>query len=218
MRFYLPFLLLFLLSCAAPTADLRNQTAELSPEARFELFLLEQNRHFAAADESPLTEADHARFMALNYFEYNPMYRVEAEWVSTPGLRPFEMPTSTERMARFLKQGEYRFTIGGDSLVLSAYKSLDRPMGMTEESTLFLPFNDLTNGITTYGGGRYMDVEPPAEDGMVTLDLNLTYHPYCAYNYKYSCPIPPEENMLDVAIEAGVMMGINGERWSPEDH
>lgn len=91
-------------------------------------------------------------------------------------------------------------------------------MGMTEESPLFLPFNDLTNGVTTYGGGRYMDVEAPAEDGSVTLDLNLTYHPYCAYNYKYSCPIPPQENMLDVAIEAGVMMGINGERWSPEDH
>ena len=57
----------------------------------------------------------------------------------------------------------------------------------------------------TYGGGRYIDLTIPQGDIMV-LDFNQSYHPYCAYTDGYNCPIPPAENRLDVAIEAGIIL------------
>ena len=61
---------------------------------------------------------------------------------------------------------------------------------------------DKTNGKESYGGGRYLDLEIP-EDKIIILDFNKAYNPYCAYSDRYSCPIPPIENHLDVAINAG---------------
>jgi uncharacterized protein (DUF1684 family) len=73
--------------------------------------------------------------------------------------------------------------------------------GAVEE--LFLPFRDATSGRATYGAGRYLDVERPAGDGLVFVDLNRAYNPNCAYNPAWSCPIPPGENRLPVSIRAG---------------
>ena len=70
------------------------------------------------------------------------------------------------------------------------------------ENYLFIPFRDITSGDETYGGGRYLDFRIPETDS-VTIDFNLSYNPYCAYNHKYSCPIPPAENSLPVKILAG---------------
>jgi uncharacterized protein (DUF1684 family) len=40
-------------------------------------------------------------------------------------------------------------------------------------------------------------------EGTWALDFNKAYNPYCAYNETYSCPIPPRQNNLPVAIKAG---------------
>ena len=68
---------------------------------------------------------------------------------------------------------------------------------------LFLPFLDATNGIETYGGGRYIDLTIP-ESNQITIDFNKSYNPYCAYNEKFSCPIVPRENYLSLKVNAGV--------------
>ncbi|MBZ0243452.1 MAG: DUF1684 domain-containing protein, partial [Bacteroidales bacterium] len=68
---------------------------------------------------------------------------------------------------------------------------------------LFVPFKDKTNGKISYGGGRYLDIEIP-ESAQLILDFNNAYNPYCAYNSKWSCPIPPYENHLKISICAGV--------------
>lgn len=67
-----------------------------------------------------------------------------------------------------------------------------------------MPFTDLTSGEESYGGGRYLDLDGPLGEE-VELDLNRAYNPYCAYGGAYSCPIPPPENHLEVAVRAGVM-------------
>ena len=67
---------------------------------------------------------------------------------------------------------------------------------------LFLGFADGTSGDTSYGGGRYLDIEEIKGD-RVALDFNLAYNPYCAYSEKFLCPFPPKENILSVKIEAG---------------
>jgi hypothetical protein len=67
---------------------------------------------------------------------------------------------------------------------------------------LFCPFKDLTNGVDTYGAGRYLDFTLSDINNPI-LDFNYAYNPYCAYNAGYSCPIPPYENHLKIAITAG---------------
>jgi uncharacterized protein (DUF1684 family) len=73
------------------------------------------------------------------------------------------------------------------------------------EDYLFLPFLDDTNGETTYGGGRYIDLRIPKGDSM-EIDFNRAYNPYCVYNDKYSCPIVPRDNYIDLKVEAGLKM------------
>jgi uncharacterized protein (DUF1684 family) len=69
---------------------------------------------------------------------------------------------------------------------------------------LFLPFYDQSNGVESYGGGRYMDLkQTDIIDGQLELDFNKCYNPYCAYTTGYSCPIPPASNTLDFKILVG---------------
>ena len=62
---------------------------------------------------------------------------------------------------------------------------------------------DDTNGVSSYSGGRYIDLEIPT-DSLITIDFNNAYNPYCVYNEKYSCPIVPRVNYLNIKINAGV--------------
>lgn len=173
------------------------------------LFVAEQIQHFKDSEHSPLSEDDLAAFQFINYYPYDPSYRVEARWVLTPDTKPFAMPTSTERAPLYRKYGELHFELDGRELVLEAYRSMELKEVEGFEEHLFIPFNDLTNGVTSYGGGRYIDFNIPNTETVI-LDFNNSYHPYCAYNHLYSCPIPPDANMLDVEIEAGVKSGLNG--------
>jgi uncharacterized protein (DUF1684 family) len=75
---------------------------------------------------------------------------------------------------------------------------------------LFLPFRDATSGTETYGAGRYIldtiksaDHGGSPEDGTLVLDLNLAYHPSCAYDPRWSCPLAPREDWLTVPVRVG---------------
>ncbi|MCP5045914.1 MAG: DUF1684 domain-containing protein, partial [bacterium] len=68
--------------------------------------------------------------------------------------------------------------------------------------TLFIPYNDKSNGSGSYDAGRYLDIPEPKGAQMV-LDFNFSYNPLCNYSDAYNCPIPPRENNLEVAINAG---------------
>ncbi len=70
------------------------------------------------------------------------------------------------------------------------------------EHGYFLPFADSLAGVETYGAGRYLEPERNA-DGLLHVDFNIAYNPYCAYNELYSCPITPAENRIKVPIHAG---------------
>jgi uncharacterized protein (DUF1684 family) len=71
-----------------------------------------------------------------------------------------------------------------------------------DEEGLFLIFTDPTNGKTTYPPGRFL-ATGPAESDQVTLDFNRAYSPPCAFTPYATCPLPPAENRLPIAIEAG---------------
>ena len=86
---------------------------------------------------------------------------------------------------------------------MNLYQSLDLKKIEEYKDALFLPFTDLTSGVDSYGGGKYIDLKIP-QGTTITIDFNRAYNPYCAYNHKYSCPIPPQENDLAIEIRAGV--------------
>jgi uncharacterized protein len=71
------------------------------------------------------------------------------------------------------------------------------------ESELFVIFGDRTNGTTTYGAGRFLYAPRPGTDGRTVLDFNKAYNPPCAFTPFATCPLPPAQNRLPVAIEAG---------------
>ena len=168
-----------------------------------ETFQKKLNFEFADKDESPLTEEDRAVFEKLDYFPINNKYFVIAKFTRTDSEKPFEMKTTKERRPIYVKYGELTFTIDEKPFKLNLYKNIELSKKEEYKDYLFLPFSDNTNGKESYIGGRYIDMKIPKGD-LVTIDFNLAYNPYCAYNYKYSCPIVPLENVLDIDINAGV--------------
>jgi hypothetical protein len=86
--------------------------------------------------------------------------------------------------------------VDGQDLALTAFP------GHTPGS-LFVLFTDETSGKTTYAANRSLQLPPPAEDGSVHLDFNRAVNLPCAYTTFATCPLPPTENRLPVAVEAG---------------
>ena len=168
-------------------------------------FQSQLNEQFRSQDRSPLTDADRDTFKSLEFFEVDLKYRVVAKVRLTPDAPVFTMTTTTDRLPLYRKYAVATFEIDGVEYQLSLYQNQKYMMSPEYDNTLFIPFSDKTNGTESYGGGRYMDVPIP-EEGVdnIVLDFNQTYNPYCAYNKKYSCPIPPRENVLSVAIRAGI--------------
>lgn len=166
-------------------------------------FRAEINTEFADTASSPLTEEGLTHFDGLAFFPPDEKYRVEAKFIRNPDPQSFEMETTTERRPVYVKYGEAHFLLDGKKYMLEIYQSEKAKMIKEFKEHLFLPFKDLTNGIESYGGGRFIDLKIP-EGNILIIDFNKAYNPYCAYNHKYSCPIPPRVNHLNIEIPAGV--------------
>lgn len=170
-------------------------------EARIQAGRTEKDRAFKAADNeySPIPLAERASFPGLFYFPIDPAYHVPASLRQESGNPPviITMPTSMNKPRRMERVGTLSFSLKGTVYTLGAFAGEDE--GLTR---LFVPFGDLTNGHGTYKGGRYLELTRTAT-GLYDLDFNEAYHPYCVFNINYDCPIPPAENHLPVAIEAG---------------
>ncbi|UGS24615.1 DUF1684 domain-containing protein [Flavobacterium channae] len=168
-----------------------------------EKFQTELNQSFSDSLKSPLTKEDLQHFKGLDFFSLNEKYIVEAKFVRTKKEKAFAMKTTTSRTPLYVKYGELHFTIDEKEFKLNVYQNIDLSKKPGYADYLFLPFSDLTCGKESYIGGRYVDMR--MQKGKTwTIDFNKAYNPYCAYNYKYSCPIVPLENDLDIEILAGV--------------
>lgn len=168
------------------------------------LFQTELNKQYSDTAESPLEKKDLATFKSLDFYPVKKKYRVAAKFTRTKDAVPFKMKTTTDREPEYVKYGEVQFEINGKKIKVGLYQSLRLKEKEEYKDYLFLPFRDLTSGKTSYGGGRYVDLEIPVGDTII-IDFNKSYNPYCAYNHKYSCVVPPAENFINVEIKAGVM-------------
>ncbi|WP_037315438.1 DUF1684 domain-containing protein [Salegentibacter sp. Hel_I_6] len=166
-------------------------------------FQQKMNEKFSDPNRSPLSEKDRNEFRNLNFFEIDSSFIVEAHFLRTPAEAPFKMQTTTDRLPIYVKYAEIYFSLQKKNFKLNVFQNQELISDKEYYNYLFLPFTDLTNGETTYSGGRYLDLRIPEGDSIL-LDFNKAYNPYCAYNSNFSCPKVPAENDLKIAISAGV--------------
>lgn len=186
--------------------DEQNQNPlQTSSEALADIikFQKKMNGEFRDPETSPLPDRYRKDFDGLDFFDPDTTFRIMAKFKRTPEALPFLMPTTTERQSEEVVYGVLEFRLYGRSHKLEVYQNQELKEQEQYRDYLFLPFADLTNGEETYGGGRYLDLSIPVGDSIL-IDFNKAYNPYCAYNPKYSCPLVPKQNRLDVAIKAGV--------------
>lgn len=193
-------ILAILLVCAyfseAQRADKVSYQKEISA------FRQHYKNEFISEPRSPITAADTA---FLDFYPPDPAWRVPAKVSLTPDSPVFDMMTYSGVTRKYRQYATVQFRIGTQALQLSLYQNLTL---MEKDSSyrdyLFLPFKDGTNGEETYGGGRYLDFrKKDISGGVLILDFNKNYNPYCAFSDGYSCPIPPKENHLDIEVKAG---------------
>jgi uncharacterized protein (DUF1684 family) len=116
----------------------------------------------------------------------------------------FLMKTSGTIQNRYFIYGKISFTIHDTALQLFIYQNEDLLNSPDYKDYLFIPYTDATSGDESYGGGKYLDIRMgEIRNNHLVIDFNKAYNPYCAYTIGYSCPIPPKENHLKIAIRAG---------------
>ena len=134
-------------------------------------------------------------FAGLDYWPANLEWQVKARFIANPPGKTMSIANIIGSIDETANPGVLEFERGGKTFRLEA---LDEG-----EGTLFLVFADRTNGHGSYGAGRFIDAAMPDAQGNVLIDFNQSYNPPCAFTPFATCPLPPPENRLDLAVEAG---------------
>jgi uncharacterized protein (DUF1684 family) len=136
----------------------------------------------------------------IDKLDHIPSYPVQTDYVVEARLVPFDEPETVQvatpvqgYFEEYKCPGELQFKLNGNHLKLLPFIS---------GRQYFLVFADKTTGLETYGSGRFMYASRSLT-GRVILDFNKAYNPPCAFTPYATCPMPPKENFLPVAIEAG---------------
>ncbi|MGB0934200.1 MAG: DUF1684 domain-containing protein [Lishizhenia sp.] len=160
----------------------------------------EKNELFKS-DSSILNPKERDNLIALDFFAIDKRYKVVAKITKNRG-KKFKMQTSTDRLPIYRRYGFIEFTLNDTLVKLSVYENLGLKKMKEYKNYLFLPVYDYTCPTISYGSGRYLDlVKPKGKE--IEVDFNLLYNPYCAYSNRYSCPVTPKENRINLAILAG---------------
>jgi uncharacterized protein (DUF1684 family) len=170
-------------------------------KAQIAAFREKYKADFLEDSHSPLKKED---LEYLRFYEADSTYRItaKAEIMSNP--TTFVMPVFAGTGSEYVKYATLSMQVNGKPVALSVYRNTRLAKIPAYADYLFLPFTDETNGRETYGGGRYIDLrEADFKNGSITIDFNKAYNPYCAFAGGYSCPKPPDENQLAIAIPAG---------------
>jgi uncharacterized protein (DUF1684 family) len=160
----------------------------------------DRDEFFKTHQRSPLSPKEKRKFNHLSYYPFNPKYvfmgHIERYSLNINNPKYYAtFLTNKGTNKRYIRYGNFHFELGGKDHTIEVFKSI-------LSDSLFIPFKDQTNGKETYQGGRYIDTEIEAGYLMI-LDFNMAYYPSCAYNEKFVCALPPEENMFDFPIPAG---------------
>ncbi|MBI4933171.1 MAG: DUF1684 domain-containing protein [Actinobacteria bacterium] len=139
----------------------------------------------------------------LAAYRGTPTYPPQERWAVPARFVPFDAPKPAAVGAvvegmelLFESPGTVEFALDGHALSLVVFTD---PPG----DGLWVLFRDTTSGVTTYAACRSLHTAAPAADGSVVLDFNRATNLPCAYTTFATCPLPPPENHLPIAVEAG---------------
>ncbi len=191
-------------------ADWRRRVADIyarvrtarSPEDGWALWHADRSRLYRVHPMSPLPEARRSSFREIKCFPYVPKLRFAVDLEASEG-PSVDVQLGADGTLRRRPIARTKGLAGALGEELTIYWIEGYGGG------LFLPFRDATSGKTTFGGGRYLlDAIKSADlgsdaDSRLILDFNFAYHPSCALNDAYVCPLAPPENTLPVSVEAG---------------
>jgi uncharacterized protein (DUF1684 family) len=179
----------------------------LAPDVPWRDAVLEERRwrnDLYLGAESPLAPDARAAFKGLQWWPLDPRFRAPGVRLARhPAPLPGRLAATGADAVELLEVGAFSFELAGAPCRLLAYEPAP---GEADEPYILIPFRDATSAKETYGGGRYLDLEPAADD-VHDLDFNRAYHPYCAYDEAWACVLPPRENRLPVRVEAGERLG-----------
>ena len=156
------------------------------------LLLLKRGERFAIRLKDP-NSAARREFTGLRWYPVRDSYRVAAQFVPYEHPRDVSILNIIGDLETYKSPGLLKFRLNGQEYTLEPVLSGDK---------LFIIFRDLTSNKTTYGASRFLYADLP-RDGQVTLDFNQAINPPCAFTAYATCPLPPRQNRLAVAIEAG---------------
>lgn len=162
---------------------------------RFTLMTSPQSGTLRVLVLDPLAAA-RAEFSGLAWFPVDERFIVPARWEPDPQRPSVELSTSRGLTKGFARAGTLRAVVRGQPVALVGYQQ------GPADTPLLIPLTDETTGDSTYPVGRYLEVSVP-DDGVPVLDLNRLTNPWCAYSEHFNCPVPPADNRLPVAVEAG---------------
>lgn len=133
-------------------------------------------------------------FHGIDRYEVDPGFRVVARLEVPPVARKIDITNVLGQTTAQDSPGTLVFTLGEKEYRLDA---------LVEGEELFVIFGDPTNNEETYPSGRYVYANLPDADGKTILDFNKAYNPPCAFTPFATCPLPPSQNVLPIAITAG---------------
>lgn len=135
-------------------------------------------------------------FHGIESYPVDAKWRVPATFARYPKGKSIAIPNILGNVTQEPSPGAVVFSVGGKEYRLDAVDE-------SGEEDLFLIFADRTSGATTYGAGRFLYAARPGADGKTVVDFNKAYNPPCAFTPFATCPLPPPQNRLPIAIEAG---------------
>lgn len=159
----------------------------------------EKDNFMRTSPESPFAQ-NVAAFTGLKYYPADLKYKIVADLIPIQNKKAVLLATNDGKQEQYVEYGYAEFDLTGYRNKLIIFEMIDD--GPTK-GKLFLAFGDGTSAEETYGAGRYLDIEKTIGSNKITLDFNQAYNPYCAYSDKFSCPLPPAENLLVIPIPAG---------------
>jgi uncharacterized protein (DUF1684 family) len=194
----------------------RHESAS-DPASATDRWRRDRDELFRTHRQSPLPEEKRARFGGLSYFPYDPRLRMTAVLQPTDAPHPdggglslptlVQLPTSGTEPFSFREVGRVDLSGPLEGASLAVFWMEGYAGG------LFLPFRDATSGTETYGAGRYLldtikgaDLGSDPERGELVLDFNMAYHPSCAYDPKWNCPLAPVASRLPFPVRAGELL------------
>lgn len=177
----------------------RSGSDETSYRAELKKERAEKDMYMRSADDSPFA-GNPESFTGLKYYEPDMRFRITAQLTEIKDRKAVLLQTSDGKQESYVEYAYAEFDFGGFHNKLLILESMSvGPL----KGRLFLAFGDETSAGETYGAGRYLDVAKMPGAATILLDFNKAYNPYCAYSEKFSCPLPPKENLLEIAVRAG---------------